>query len=204
MISTKDDRAPLADEAGRSGGGRAPNEPSAAASIDKVRDILFGNQVREFERRFARLEERILKETSALKEQLTARVEALEAFTKNETQLLSEQITGEHEDRVESHASASREQKDAMNALERRTSSLDDQLAKSQREIRQQILEQSQRLSDDIRRKMDEVLATLAREAQELRSDKADRATIAALLTEMAMRLTADFPISGEENSPNG
>ncbi len=37
---------------------------------------------------------------------------------------------------------------------------------------------------------MDEVLATLANEAQTLRSDKADRATLAALLTEMAMRLT--------------
>ena len=33
---------------------------------------------------------------------------------------------------------------------------------------------------------MDDVLTRLASEAQQLRSDKADRATLAALLTEMA------------------
>jgi hypothetical protein len=38
-------------------GGERAGDPTGAASIDKVRDILFGNQVREFERRFARLEE---------------------------------------------------------------------------------------------------------------------------------------------------
>ena len=48
---------------------------------------------------------------------------------------------------------------------------------------------------------MDEVLATLASEAQTLRSDKADRATLAALLTEMAMRLTNDFPIPDAEGN---
>jgi len=208
MISTKDDPGRVADEAGRSpdGGERsAAGEASAgSASIDKVRDILFGNQVREFERRFTRLEERIIKEIAVLKEQLTARVEALEGFTKKETDSIAEQIRTEHEDRIQAHSSMSRELKDTATALERRTSTLDDQLAKSQREIRQQILDQNQRLSDEICRKTEEVLATLAREAGELRSDKADRATIAALLTEMAMRLTADFSVQDREGAGNG
>jgi hypothetical protein len=200
MISTKDNRGSQADDAGRDpGGGERAASDAGGASIEKVRDILFGQHVREFERRFTRLEDRILKETGDLKEQLIARIATLEAFTKRETESLAEQIKVEHDHRVESHSSVSRELKDAASALERRTSALDDQLSKSQREIRQQILDQHQHLSDDIRRKMDEVLATLAREAQELRSDKADRATIAALLTEMAVRLTDDFPISRED-----
>jgi len=182
-------------------GSEGVSTASSGASIDKVRDILFGNQVREFERRFTRLEERILKETSGLKEQLTARVEALEAFTKRETESLAAQIRAEHDGRVESDATGDRAMKDAAAAQERRVSALDEQLARSQREIRPQLLEQNQRLSDDIRSKMDEVLATLAREARELRSDKADRATIAALLTEMAVRLTDDFAASGEDVS---
>jgi len=53
MISSTGDPSAAASHTGA--------EPAAAASIDKVRDILFGNQVREFERRFARLEERIIK-----------------------------------------------------------------------------------------------------------------------------------------------
>jgi hypothetical protein len=203
MMSAKDGRSPVADEASRETGAGGPgaSDVSGGASIEKVRDILFGNQVREFERRFTRLEERILKETSGLKEQLTARVEALEAFTKTETASLAAQIRSEHDGRVEADATGDRAMKDAAAAQERRVSALDEQLARSQRETRQQLLEQNQRLSDDIRSKMDDVLAALAREARELRTDKADRATIAALLTEMAVRLTDDFDTRGDDAS---
>lgn len=206
MISSKDDHSAAANEAARPNGGdrTAAAEATGAASIDKVRDILFGNHVREFERRFARLEDRIVKETIDLKEDVKTRVDALEQYTKKEMESLAEHIKAEHEDRVESHGTVSRELKDAAKSLERRTTTLDEQLAKSQRELRQQILEQSQRLSDDIRKKMDEVLAALAHEARELRSDKADRATLAALLTEMAMRLTNDFPMPDVEDAGNG
>jgi hypothetical protein len=167
MISTKDGRSPVAPvsdvadvagEAGRAPVAAAPgsSDASSGASIEKVRDILFGNQVREFERRFTRLEERIVKETSGLKEQLTARVEALEAFTKRETESLAAQIRSEHDGRVEADATGDRTVKDTAAAQERRVSALDEQMARSQREIRQQLLEQNQRLSDDIRSKMDD------------------------------------------------
>jgi len=184
MISSTGDPSAAASHTGA--------EPAAAASIDKVRDILFGNQVREFERRFARLEERIIKETIDLKEDVKNRVEALELYTKREMESLMDRLRAEHDERVESDAS-----------LGRRITTLDEQTAKSQRELRQQILEQHQRLSDDIRKKMDEVLAALAHEAQTLRSDKADRATLAALLTEMAMRLTNDFQMPDVEEAGN-
>ena len=204
MISSKDDPGAAANPASRPNGGdrtaaAASPDAGGAASIDKVRDILFGNQVREFERKFARLEERIIKETNDLKEDVRSRVEALEQYTKREMETLSEHLKADHDDRVESDAALSRELKDTAASLARRVTTVDEQLGKSQRELRQQILEQNQRLSDDIRKKIDEVLATLAHEAQTLRSDKADRATLAALLTEMAMRLTNDFPIPDAE-----
>jgi hypothetical protein len=206
MISSKDDPSAAANQGGRpNGGAGTPAAPEAggAASIDKVRDILFGNQVREFERRFARLEERIIKETIDLKEEVKNRVDALEHYTKREMESLTDHLKADHDDRVESDAALSRELKDTATSLGRRITTLDEQLAKSQRELRQQLLEQNQRLSDDIRRKMDEVLASLAHEAQTLRSDKADRATLAALLTEMAMRLTNDFPMPDVEEAGN-
>jgi uncharacterized phage infection (PIP) family protein YhgE len=183
MISSTGDPSAAAPDTGQSSG---------AASIDKVRDILFGNQVREFERRFARLEERIIKETIDLKEDVKNRVDALEQYTKKELESLADHLKADHDERVEADAS-----------LARRVTTLDEQLAKGQRELRQQILEQHQRLSDDIRKKMDEVLAALAHEAQTLRSDKADRATLAALLTEMAMRLTNDFQMPDVEEAGN-
>jgi hypothetical protein len=202
MISSKDGESAVKNEAGAI----APVAADAAggASIDKVRDILFGSHLREFERRFARLEERLVKETSDLKEEVKVRLEALETYAKKETESLADQIKAEHDDRIDSHGNVSRELKETAKSLERRTTSLDEQLSKSQRDLRQQMLDQHQRLSEDIRKKMEDVLATLAREAQELRADKADRATIASLLTEMAMRLTDEFHLPGGEDAGNG
>src|SRR5262249_50965624 len=181
-----------------------PTGGDSSTSIDKVRDILFGTHLREFERRFARLEERLVKETNDIREDVKTRLEGLETYARKETASLAEQIRAERNDRGDAHDSVARELKDTAKSFERRTTSLDEQLTKSHRDLQEQMLEQHRRLSDDIRKKVDDVLATLAREAQELRSDKADRAAIASLLTEMAMRLTGDFRIPGVEEAGNG
>ena len=58
-------------------------EPAAAGTgnLEKVRDILFGHQMREVDRRFVRLEERIIKETRDLRDDMKRRLDALEAYT---------------------------------------------------------------------------------------------------------------------------
>jgi hypothetical protein len=169
-----------------------------AASLEKVRDILFGSQMREVDRRFARLEERIAKDTRDLKDEIKRRLDAFEQFVKGENESLSSQLRNEQAERADGDAKQARELADTTRAFERRTTTLDEQQARNQREIRQQLLEQHQRLSDDLREKVDEVLAALAREAQELRHDKTDRQALAALLKEMAMRLTDEFKLPDE------
>lgn len=191
--------APGAADSGRP----AAVEVAGAANLDKVRDILFGVQMREFERRFARLEDRLVKETNDLKDDVKKRLEALESYARQESEALAAQIKAEQDSRGEAHRDLSRELNETAKAFERRTSTLDDQLAKGQRESRQQLLEQYQRLSDEIRTKMDDVLATLAREAHELRTDKTDRAVLASLLSEMALRLTNGLTIPGAEELGN-
>lgn len=172
---------------------------TGAASLDKVRDILFGHQMREVDRRFARLEERLAKDARDLKDELKSRLDAFEQFVKGEMESLSTQVRHEQAERTEGDAKQARELADTTRAFERRTTTLDEQQAKNQREMRQQLLEQHQRLSDDLRQKVDDVLAALAREAHELRHDKTDRRALAALLKEMAMRLTDEFQLPSDE-----
>jgi hypothetical protein len=179
-------------------------EGATPASLDKVRDILFGSQMRDVERRFARLEERLLKETTDLKDDVRRRLDTLEAYIRRENESLEGQIKSERGDRVDAHSGLSNELKETARGFERRATTIDEQHSKGQRELRQQMLEQHQRLSDDLRQKVEEILGTLARTANELRTDKADRATIAALLTEVAMRLTDEFRIPGAEDVGNG
>ena len=70
-------------------------------------------------------------------------------------------------------------------------------------ELREQLLEQSKKLSDEIRQKHEDLLAALERESQELRFDKTDRAALAAMFTELAMRLNNEFYIPGSEDLEN-
>ena len=61
------------------------NEPQTAAeevregaNVDKIRDILFGAQMRDYDKRFARLEDRLMKDADALREEMRKRLDALE------------------------------------------------------------------------------------------------------------------------------
>lgn len=202
MTAVNDHQSAL-ETAAADGPERAVDDAAGIGNLEKVRDILFGHQMREVDRRFARLEERILKETRDLKDDLKRRLDALEAYTNKEADALATQLRTEHAERVEAHARLTRELGDTAGAFERRTAALDEQLARGQREIRQHILEQQQRLGEDVRAKFDEVLAALARESQELRTSKTDRAALAALLQEMAMRLTGEFGLAVDEDRGN-
>ena len=69
-----------------------------------------------------------------------------------------------------------------------------------QRELRDQMLEQSKDLSDDIRQKHESLLQSLERESQDIRFEKTDRSALASMFTEIAMRLNNEFklPPTGE------
>ena len=176
-------------------------ETDGVASLEKVRDLLFGVQMRDTDRKFAKLEVQLTKETSDLREEVRKRLSAIEALLGREVETLNDRLKTEHEERTGGATDLSRQIDETARAFEKKTGQIDDQLARGMRELRQQIHEQHQQLSDDLKRQADEILERLARESQELRTDKTDRASLAALLTEMAMRLTDDFrlpPATGE------
>jgi molybdopterin converting factor small subunit len=166
---------------------------AAGGSLDKVRDLLFGGQMRDYDRKFARLEERLGKETAELREEVRRRLSALESYMKAEVESLSDRLRAEQDGRAGADKDLGRELRDSAQQFDQKVSQLDDLVARNQRDLRQQLHAQHQELVDDIRQRVEEVLSRLAHEAQELRTDKTDRKALAALLTEMAMRLNGDM-----------
>ena len=171
---------------------------AGAENIDKVRDILFGNQVREFEARFTRLEELINKELNNTRDEMTLRFESLEKYIKSEVESLSEQIKTEQDERNESVEELTGKLNGATKTLEKKIVSLDEKLTKGQRDLRQQILDQSKSLTDEIQKKNKELTTMFEKAIQELNTDKTDRLALAALFMEMAMRLREEFEIPVE------
>ena len=174
------------------------------ASLEKVRDLLFGVQMRDYDRRFGRLEERLLKETSDLRDEVKKRLSAVEQLLRQEIDSLTDRLRGDQEERVAADQDLARELHETTTALQKKTGQLDEQLARGLRDVRQQLHEQRQQLTDELQAQADAVLARLGRETQELRSDKADRAALASLLTEMAMRLNDEFRLPAAEEAARG
>jgi gas vesicle protein len=70
----------------------------------------------------------------------------------------------------------------------------------SERQLREQILDQSKNIADEIRQKHEAITASLERATSELRDEKTDRAALASLFMEVAMRLNNEFKIPGAED----
>ena len=177
----------------------APQDAAGIGNLDKVRDILFGAQMRDYDRRFSRLEERLLKEVSDTREDARRRFDQLENFFKQEIAALGERLRSENSQRTQATEDITRELRDTSRTINQKLTQLDEQSAQANRELRQQLLDQSKNLSDEIRQKYEELAAALTREARELRSDKADRTALSNLFTELAMRLNNDFKLPGED-----
>lgn len=168
-------------------------------NVDKIRDILFGSQMRDYEKRFLRLEERLQKESMDLRDDLKKRFDSLENFIRSEVEALSDRAKTEQQERSEAFKVLSQELKETARAFEKKIVQLDEQSGRNQRDIRQQLLDQSKSLTEDIRDKYDRLSIVMERSVQDLSAEKVDRASLAAFLTEVAMRLTNEFKIAGVE-----
>src|SRR5215469_10216067 len=119
-------------------------------NVDKIRDILFGSQMREYEKRFARLEERMVKASEALREDVKKRFDALESYLGQELEALGQRLKAEKNERGEALSDLTRETRDSSKTAEKRMSHLEEQLATAQGDLRGKILEQSKTLSNTI------------------------------------------------------
>jgi hypothetical protein len=147
---------------------RGDNGPEATttdvppdANVDKIREILFGGQMHDYELRFTALENRLAAAAAELREDTRARLDALEAYAKKELATLGERV-----------------------------GALDERSAADDRELRDQLLQQSKSLGDDLRRAQRTLSERIDEEARVLRSTKTDRQSLATLLADVAMRLS--------------
>jgi len=162
---------------------------SSGGNVDQIRDILFGSQMKDYERKFSRLEERILKEVSRLKEDSNRRFDSLETFINREVELLSDKLKSEKNNRDNAVKELAVELNNTAKALEAKLNTLENNTEKEVRELRQALLDQSKNLLNEISTKHTEGMDTLDRSVNELRDEKITRSTLSGLLTEVAIRL---------------
>ena len=177
-------------------------EQSAAknesGNIDKIREIIFGGHMRDYDQRFTRLEERLIKEGSDLREDTKRRFEVLEMFIKREFEALTDRLQTEQRHREESTQSLSRALTETSQALDAKLMQFDEASARGQRELRAQILDQSRSLSEEIWQKHAEMATALKREVADLHQDKPSRSHLASMFSELAARLNGELKTTPE------
>jgi len=169
-----------------------------AANVDKIRDILFGSQIKNYEARFARLEDTLARETTELKDTMRRRFESVEGFFRKEAEALAGRLKAEKEERNEGLKTIARDLKSASDLLGKKILELDNKSAEEQSSLRQELMQESRKLLEEIRLKSDSLSALVERRADELRDRKIDRAALASLLTEVAVQLSEDGVESGK------
>jgi len=170
-----------------------------AGNVDKIRDILFGSQMRDYESRFARLEETLIKETLEIRETNRRRFDQLESYIRKEFETVQTRLKAERDERSDGASQQSRELKELSESLSRRIRDLDDRETNVERDLRSDLLQQARDLTEEIRARHDEMSTLLEKRVSELRDGKTDRAALATLFNEVALRLSDQFQIPGAE-----
>jgi hypothetical protein len=170
------------------------------ANVDKIREILFGSQTREFDGRMSHLEQNFLETTSELRQSSMKRLETLENYFKKQLETLVVSQKSEREERTDAVKKLMQEMKQADESLAKKIDQLSDQAVAAQRELRAEILKQSKELRDEIAKLQAELCLALERKFQELNQSKTDRAALAAILTEMAMRISGELHLPAAED----
>src|SRR5450755_2543012 len=168
-----------------------------SGKVDRIRDILFGSQMRDYDGRFQRLEEHLAREAAEIRADVRKRLETLENFMKSEVESITNRADAERSERSSAIEKLGRDLAEAAKNLESRIKNLDEQTAKETHALRQQQLDQSKALSEEIREKHDQMKASLDREAEQIRGAMTGREALAEMLIEVALRLKNEFRVPG-------
>jgi hypothetical protein len=174
-----------------------PADP-APESIEQVRDLLFGGQMRMVDQRIQSLDDRLAHETSALRADFDRQITDLDGSIKKELSRVSERLVAERTKRVEDLKALNAELRESLKVLEKRHQSLEEAAGLADAELRDHLVKQSATFSNDLARTSERISSELDRITTALQNEKLDTAVIVAGLTDLAGKLSGAAPQSGK------
>lgn len=158
-------------------------------NVDKIREILFGTHIRDYEQRFAELEKRLVAENEKLGDFIEKRLTGIATATQRELSGLAEKIT-EQQNRLGEARDESRDQLASLShQIGERINDLDDVLGKETRTLRNEISEQHNEMLELVQRTRAGLEQALEQRGERLQHEMVDREDLAVLLSELAGRL---------------
>ena len=182
----------------KANGSAADADPQTPESLDQVRDILFGGQMRMVESRLRGLEERIMQEHKAMRTESVRKIADVEEASKKELANQADRLTTERAKRVDELKALAAEVKESFKNLERRHQKLEESASLADADLRDQLMKHSAALSTELSRTAERLTSAIESTAGSLRAEKVDTTTLATTLTEMAAKLTGGGRATGK------
>jgi ParB-like chromosome segregation protein Spo0J len=163
-----------------------------APGVEKIRELLFGNQMQDYDRRFEVLEQRFQQKMRDMEAESARALQSMESSVKKQLESIASQVRQEQDLRAEADKELGRGLREQIQGLEKHLSKVADQLASLERDFAERLGHESQTLREDIRRRNEDTYAAIERMFSELSNVKTDRNLLAGLFVEIARCLNQD------------
>lgn len=187
--------------------GRAPAQAAsldqaqataAEEEIQRVRDILFGQQMRSQSDEVGRLDELQNQRREDLRAEVRQQLASLESYVKHEVNALAERLSLESRDRTNDAEKLNAKLHGVRDHLDARLTEIDGKSVQGQGDLREQLVAQSKLLTDMIQQRHDESLLRQKEGFAKLDTVKTDRSTLARLLWQIAGELEGETEVKPE------
>jgi len=177
------------------------SQAPAPESIDQVRDLLFGGQMRMVDARIQSLDERIAHEARAMRTDFERQIAAMDSAFKKELAMQADRLAAERNKRSEDLKALSAEVRESFKSLEKRHQSLAETAGLADAELRDHLMKQGSAFTAELSRTSDRLAAELDRISTTLKSEKLDSAALITGLTDLAGRLGGQSPAPGKRTT---
>jgi hypothetical protein len=154
--------------------------------VDKIRDLLFGNQMQDYDQRFGKLEECFLQRFRQIESETARNLGVFESNAKKQADSLANQLREEKEQRADGDKEIERTLREQNQAPEKRIRSLSDQLNQLDRDMNDRVTRESHSLHEELKQKNADLTRTIETLFNQLTFVKTDRTLLASLFIEVA------------------
>ena len=165
-------------------------------NVDQIRDIIFGGQMRDYERRFDELEERSKREAERARAEFIKRFESIEQLLKDQADKHVAQLKKLDAELKASTEAAAVNSDRLAKALRSELSDVDEKHEAGCSSLRERLHKLANETAESLRTSQDEISAVIDRMGTALRDEKVARDELAGFFSEMALRLTRQFDLA--------
>ena len=161
-------------------------DEATGGNIGQIREIIFGEQIRDYEKRFKALEKRITKAADELTKRLEERVSDMENSLERQAELLRKDLRAESDSGSAALQAAEKRIDQALAKVNATLGELDEFATKETHNLGNQLESQVTELRALLDSVADEARSQTEQQAQALRQDSVDRKALGELLHRLA------------------